>query len=204
MRGPFHHSLSDPYLIYLSSTLRIIASSNRRVYTCISTGELSVWYNSRVCFLCSWNLTAKITMHQMKTYKYVNTFGFYTFSMCWFIFWYRFLTHIRYGNNAHITWIFIHFRFGRSTHDEMSILTPVIQCCLIRLSTILKLISYYNGPVHLSDLMRTSLKKDSLPMLLNDAHLTALDRRVAIILREISHCLNDGNNALDVVVDDKF
>uniref|UniRef100_T1KRA7 FAM20 C-terminal domain-containing protein n=1 Tax=Tetranychus urticae TaxID=32264 RepID=T1KRA7_TETUR len=78
--------------------------------------------------------------------------------------------------------------FGLANHDELSILAPVRQCCLIRLSTVTKLLQF-DGLNHLSDLMRSSLASDPISPVLTEPHLAALDRRVAIILMTIRKCL---------------
>ena len=61
--------------------------------------------------------------------------------------------------------------FGRSKHDEMSILTPVMQCCLIRFSTFEKLMKFEYGHSNLSETMRESLKRDKVDPVLTDDHL---------------------------------
>jgi len=98
-----------------------------------------------------------------------------------------------FGNDTFV----IHFdqgrAFGRHGHDEMSILAPIYQCCMVRRTTLASLLNFHHGPQRLSSLMRQSLKRDPLdalnPILL-DAHYDAMDRRVAIILRVIRHCLS--------------
>ncbi|XP_041364841.1 extracellular serine/threonine protein kinase FAM20C-like [Gigantopelta aegis] len=106
-----------------------------------------------------------------------------------------------YGNNTFL----LHFDngrgFGRQMHDEMSILAPITQCCLIRHSTFVKLGKLYSGPDKLSDMMRTSLSADDLTPILTDLHLKALDRRVNKILVVIVGCLQT-KNYTDVIVDD--
>ncbi|XP_071041858.1 extracellular serine/threonine protein CG31145-like [Parasteatoda tepidariorum] len=79
--------------------------------------------------------------------------------------------------------------FGRANHDEMSILTPLLQCCVIRLSTFNKLYAFNLGPRKLSDIMRDSLADDPVAPVLLEAHLKALDRRVAKVLDAIRQCL---------------
>ncbi|CAI9722455.1 Hypothetical predicted protein [Octopus vulgaris] len=94
--------------------------------------------------------------------------------------------------------------FGRSNYDELTILAPVFQCCLIRYSTIMKLFRFHRGPVPLSQMMQQSLASDSLFPILTKTHLNALDRRVAIILRTVYECVIRGNAVADVIVDDGF
>lgn len=79
--------------------------------------------------------------------------------------------------------------FGRPFHDELSILAPILQCCLIRDTTLETLLRYHNGPVHLSQAMRESLAKDPVAPVLWEPHLEALDRRITIILKAIRDCI---------------
>ncbi|KAF3853397.1 hypothetical protein F7725_014085 [Dissostichus mawsoni] len=61
--------------------------------------------------------------------------------------------------------------FGKHSQDEMSILAPLSQCCI------------------LSDVMRESLKGDSLQPVLTEPHLLALDRRLQKVLRAVQRCV---------------
>ncbi|KAH8280963.1 hypothetical protein KR054_005890, partial [Drosophila jambulina] len=79
--------------------------------------------------------------------------------------------------------------FGRPYHDELSILAPVLQCCLIRKSTLVKLLEFHNGPKTLSQLMSESLSQDPVNPVLWQPHLEALDRRTGIILQSIRDCI---------------
>lgn len=79
--------------------------------------------------------------------------------------------------------------FGRANHDEMSIIVPLLQCCVIRLSTFNKLYEFHLGPKHLSDIMRESLAEDPVAPVLLEQHLLALDRRVAKVLESVRQCL---------------
>ncbi|KAH8382326.1 hypothetical protein KR009_002924, partial [Drosophila setifemur] len=79
--------------------------------------------------------------------------------------------------------------FGKPYHDELSILAPVLQCCLIRRSTLVKLLEFHNGPKPLSQLMRDSLSLDPISPVLWQPHLDALDRRTGIILQSIRDCI---------------
>ena len=92
-----------------------------------------------------------------------------------------------------------------SKHDELSILAPVYQCCLIRYSTLNKLKSFAsrNGP-SLSTLMRKSLANDPVNPVLTESHLHALDRRVNIILKTIAKCMRKNGQYNRVSIDDGF
>ncbi|XP_066140145.1 extracellular serine/threonine protein CG31145 [Euwallacea fornicatus] len=87
--------------------------------------------------------------------------------------------------------------FGKPFHDEISILAPLLQCCLIRQSTLDTLLRFHSGPSKLSDALRRSMAKDPISPILWDPHLVALDRRVEIILKGIRDCLQKGEDPLD-------
>lgn len=93
--------------------------------------------------------------------------------------------------------------FGRSSHDELSILAPVFQCCMIRYSTFIKLVKLYLGPEKLSMLMWDSMKKDTVSPILTENHVRALDRRVIKILTAVHDCIQT-NPYTDVIIDDFF
>ena len=97
--------------------------------------------------------------------------------------------------------LFSIFRFGKTIHDEMSILAPIYQCCQIRYSTFIKLAKLYVGPEKLSSVMRASLTKDSISPILTEPHLFALDRRVIKVLKEIYTCMSDGKYPHEVIID---
>ena len=67
--------------------------------------------------------------------------------------------------------------------------TFLLQCCLLRRTTLATLLRFHQGPQRLSQLMRQSLSRDPLDPVLWEPHLKALDRRVAVILRVVRHCL---------------
>ena len=100
----------------------------------------------------------------------------------------------------------IYFRFGKSDHDELSILAPLYQCCTIRKSTLSRLLQFYSGPTSLGAAMKASLLADIASPILLDRHLDALDRRVAIILQHVSKCLSKVKLSFlnGVIVDDGF
>uniref|UniRef100_A0A182N4U7 Fam20C domain-containing protein n=1 Tax=Anopheles dirus TaxID=7168 RepID=A0A182N4U7_9DIPT len=91
--------------------------------------------------------------------------------------------------------------FGKPFHDELSILAPVLQCCLIRASTLETLLRFHNGPRSLSEAMRESMGVDPIAPVLWEPHLTALDRRVAIVLQAVRDCIHKSadDDAPDVV-----
>lgn len=109
-------------------------------------------------------------------------------------------TYREFGNNT----FYVHYDngrgFGKTKHDELSILAPLYQCCQLSYETFLKLVKLYIGPRRLSDIMRKSLAKDSLNPILTESHLFALDRRVIKILKEVNKCIRKGNHIRDVII----
>lgn len=81
--------------------------------------------------------------------------------------------------------------FGKAYEDDYTILTGIIQCCIIRETTLKTLLNFHNGPKPLSQIMRESLSKDPIAPVLAEQHLIALDRRVQIILQELRKCVNE-------------
>lgn len=79
--------------------------------------------------------------------------------------------------------------FGKHAEDEMSILAPLTQCCMIKRSTLLRLQLLTQPQFRLSDVMRESLRGDSLWPILTEPHLLALDRRLQKVLRAVQRCV---------------
>ncbi|XP_039991314.1 pseudokinase FAM20A isoform X2 [Xiphias gladius] len=93
--------------------------------------------------------------------------------------------------------------FGKHSQDEMSILAPLSQCCMIKRSTLLRLQLLAQPEFRLSDLMRESLEGDPLRPILTEPHLLALDRRLQKILRVVQRCVRRlGKN--EVITKDFF
>uniref|UniRef100_A0A8C0W3A3 FAM20 C-terminal domain-containing protein n=1 Tax=Castor canadensis TaxID=51338 RepID=A0A8C0W3A3_CASCN len=80
--------------------------------------------------------------------------------------------------------------FGRHSHDELSILSPLSQCCMIKKKTLLHLQLLAQADYRLSDVMRESLLEDQLTPVLTEPHLLALDRRLQIILQTVKGCID--------------
>ncbi|XP_054710137.1 extracellular serine/threonine protein CG31145-like isoform X2 [Uloborus diversus] len=99
-----------------------------------------------------------------------------------------------FGNDSFIVHLDHGRGFGKSKHDETSILAPLYQCCFIRFQTFQTLLELHLSPVKLSDIMRCSLSKDPLRPILLEKHLLALDRRLETILRILKNCLQTNNN----------
>ncbi|KAL7989597.1 hypothetical protein Chor_012263 [Crotalus horridus] len=90
--------------------------------------------------------------------------------------------------------------FGKHSHDEISILAPLKQCCIIKKTTLLRLQLLAKSDYKLSDIMRESLLQDRLAPVLTEAHLLALDRRLQIILKTVEKCIEAFGE--DIVVTD--
>lgn len=94
--------------------------------------------------------------------------------------------------------------FGKSKHDEMSILAPVYQCCLVRQSTLRTLLSFVTQSGNrLSKLMKKSMASDPVSPILIGAHFDALDRRVHKVLSVVDKCLKN-KHFTEVIVYDEF
>jgi len=79
--------------------------------------------------------------------------------------------------------------FGRHDFDDLSILSPIRQCCLFRYSTFARLYRVYRQG--LSTLVSRSLKLgEKLPLILVDEHLKAIDRRLEILFAHLETCIN--------------
>lgn len=96
--------------------------------------------------------------------------------------------------------------FGKPFHDELSILAPLYQCCVIRHSTLKSLLRFQveaGSPVKsMSGAMRHSLSQDPITPVLWEPHLEALDRRLALILQAVRLCVEKSDDPGTVVLDD--
>ncbi|XP_071490627.1 extracellular serine/threonine protein kinase FAM20C-like [Diadema antillarum] len=80
--------------------------------------------------------------------------------------------------------------FGNPYTDDPSLLAPLAQCCIIRQSTYRYLDKLHrNKRERLSDHMRIVLSQDSITPVLTEAHLEALDRRLAIVIETVRDCI---------------
>eukprot|EP00076_Gallus_gallus_P016200 XP_015135434.1 pseudokinase FAM20A isoform X4 [Gallus gallus] len=91
--------------------------------------------------------------------------------------------------------------FGRHSHDEISILAPLSQCCVIKRTTLLRLQLLAEPEYQLSAVMRESLLQDPLAPVLTEPHLLALDRRLQLILKAVRKCI-DTHGEAKVVAND--
>ncbi|XP_059720424.1 pseudokinase FAM20A isoform X2 [Haemorhous mexicanus] len=91
--------------------------------------------------------------------------------------------------------------FGRHSHDEISILAPLSQCCVIKRTTWLRLQLLAEPEYRLSEVMRESLLQDPLAPVLTEPHLLALDRRLQLILQAVGRCIDTFGEATVVAND---
>nr|XP_003201806.4 pseudokinase FAM20A-like [Danio rerio] len=91
--------------------------------------------------------------------------------------------------------------FGRHSHDELSILAPLTQCCMIKRSTLFRLKLLSSSEYLLSDVMRESLSRDALSPVLTEEHLQALDRRLKHTLLAVDTCVDKHGEAQVVFTD---
>ncbi|NXD15265.1 XYLK xylosylkinase, partial [Nothocercus nigrocapillus] len=76
--------------------------------------------------------------------------------------------------------------FGNPALDERSILAPLYQCCIIRVSTWNRLNYLKNGV--LKSALKTAMSHDPISPVLSDPHLDALDQRLLSILATVKQC----------------
>uniref|UniRef100_G1RRQ7 FAM20C golgi associated secretory pathway kinase n=1 Tax=Nomascus leucogenys TaxID=61853 RepID=G1RRQ7_NOMLE len=110
-------------------------------------------------------------------------------------------TFEKFGNETFIIHLDNGRGFGKYSHDELSILVPLQQCCRIRKSTYLRLQLLAKEEYKLSLLMAESLRGDQVAPVLYQPHLEALDRRLRVVLKAVRDCVErDGPHS--VVEDD--
>jgi extracellular serine/threonine protein kinase FAM20C len=92
------------------------------------------------------------------------------------------------------------FSFNKASTDDPTILAPLYQCCLIRRSTLRRLLDLTRGPKSISQLLDMSLKSDLLYPVLSPPHLKAVDRRLHGILDTLEKCLEQSTNPSNVII----
>ncbi|XP_034045424.1 extracellular serine/threonine protein kinase FAM20C [Thalassophryne amazonica] len=110
-------------------------------------------------------------------------------------------TFEKFGNDTFIIHLDNGRGFGKHSHDELSILVPLSQCCRVRKSTYLRLQLLAEEKYQLSSLMEESLLHDRLSPVLIQPHLQAMDRRLHLLLQVLAHCV-DKEGFSNVVMDD--
>jgi hypothetical protein len=93
-----------------------------------------------------------------------------------------------FGSNTPLVHLDNGRAFGRYDFDDLSILAPIRQCCFFRYTTFARFYRLYRQG--LSSLLDKSLSQhESLPKILIDKHLTALDRRLETLFINIDRCI---------------
>lgn len=110
-------------------------------------------------------------------------------------------TFEKFGNDTFIIHLDNGRGFGKHSHDELSILVPLSQCCRVRQSTYLRLQLVAKEDYRLSALMEESLSQDRLSPLLIQPHLQAMDRRLRLVLQVLAGCI-DKEGYANVVEED--
>ncbi|XP_057407124.1 glycosaminoglycan xylosylkinase isoform X2 [Balaenoptera acutorostrata] len=91
--------------------------------------------------------------------------------------------------------------FGNPSLDERSILAPLYQCCIIRVSTWNRLNSLKNGV--LKSALKSAMAHDPISPVLSDPHLDAVDQRLLSVLATVKQCTDQfGMDA--VLVEDRM
>ncbi|XP_013870356.1 extracellular serine/threonine protein kinase FAM20C [Austrofundulus limnaeus] len=98
-------------------------------------------------------------------------------------------TFEKFGNDTFIIHLDNGRGFGKHSHDELSILVPLSQCCRVRKSTYLRLQLLAKEEHQLSSLMEESLLRDRLSPVLIQPHLRAMDRRLQLVLQVVAGCV---------------
>ncbi|MCJ8738439.1 hypothetical protein PDJAM_G00035910 [Pangasius djambal] len=98
-------------------------------------------------------------------------------------------TFEKFGNETFIIHLDNGRGFGKHSHDEVSILAPLSQCCRVKKSTHLRLQLLAKEEYKLSFLMEESLQRDSLSPILIQPHLEAMDRRLRLVLQVLADCI---------------
>ncbi|CAL8272349.1 unnamed protein product [Lota lota] len=98
-------------------------------------------------------------------------------------------TFEKFGNDTFIIHLDNGRGFGKHSHDELSILMPLSQCCRLRKSTYLRLQLLAKEEYQLSSLMEESLLRDRLAPVLIRPHLRAMDRRLRLVLQVLAGCV---------------
>ena len=83
--------------------------------------------------------------------------------------------------------------FGNPHHDELSILAPITQCCMLRRSTYIRISSFapdLENNLSLSHILDEKLKTDPIYPVLTKDHLDALDRRLETIFTKLKGCFD--------------
>ncbi len=105
-----------------------------------------------------------------------------------------------FGVNAGLVHLDNGRSFGQYDNDDLSILTPIRQCCFFRSTTFARLYRIYHHG--LSKLLENSFKTyEQLQMILVPEHLIAIDRRLEILFSHLDTCIQT-YTVKGVIIDD--
>jgi hypothetical protein len=90
--------------------------------------------------------------------------------------------------------------FGNPHHDELSILAPLKQCCLLRKSTFDRLVELRGGLM--TKLLIEATKNDPISPILHKKHIEAINRRMPIVFQTLMDCVRE--NGKDNVITDTW
>lgn len=90
--------------------------------------------------------------------------------------------------------------FGNPHHDELSILAPISQCCLLRKSTFERLVELKGGLM--TKMLIEATKTDPISPILHKKHIEAINRRMPIIFSTLTKCVQE--NGKDAVIVDNW
>ncbi|XP_055367000.1 extracellular serine/threonine protein kinase FAM20C isoform X3 [Betta splendens] len=110
-------------------------------------------------------------------------------------------TFEKFGNDTFIIHLDNGRGFGKHSHDELSILVPLSQCCRVKKSTYVRLQLLAKEEYQLSSLMEESLLRDRLSPILIHPHLQAMDRRLRLVLQVLAGCI-EKDGYVNVVEED--
>ncbi|XP_073499435.1 glycosaminoglycan xylosylkinase [Phyllobates terribilis] len=91
--------------------------------------------------------------------------------------------------------------FGNPSMDERSILAPLYQCCIVRVSTWNRLSHLKHGT--LRSALHSATSHDPIYPFLSDAHLEALERRLQGIIGTVQQCIDQFGTDV-VMVEDRM
>ncbi|MEJ1270213.1 family with sequence similarity 20 member B [Cricetulus griseus] len=91
--------------------------------------------------------------------------------------------------------------FGNPSLDERSILAPLYQCCIIRVSTWNRLNYLKNGV--LKSALKSAMAHDPISPVLSDPHLDTVDQRLLNVLATVKQC-TDQFGMDTVLVEDRM
>nr|XP_054766505.1 extracellular serine/threonine protein kinase FAM20C-like [Lytechinus pictus] len=96
----------------------------------------------------------------------------------------------KYGSKGFVVALDNGKGFGNPYLDDLNLLGPLAQCCIIRDSTFKYLLKVNGSREKLSDHMKHTLVKDLIDPVIHETHLEAIDRRLMKLLDLIGDCVN--------------